>query len=349
MDVWDGDLTDRRVGSGPGGGPVAPTRNEAPRWLPLVIVGALVLGATALAPVLLGLGRAEPGDLVDAVVEDMARWDGAIYRGSVDDPDGRIDYELTVTAAGARGTLTRDGGRARAEIVQDRTGVLIKADRAWWERDHAERAAQLADTWVADPFTETGPVEPILGLHPGALSTQVGSAPERLWTQVGEDVVDGRRAVVVSDGSRRLVVSEDEPHELLSVDLRPGVRQVRVAPVSPAQAADAAGAGPRIRATGSPRTLTQWLLQRPRVDIQLRPEALCVARTCAVEVTVTNTGEVTAQGRLEITADGNLVATEPMHLEPGESADFTGTTENSLYNVPGARGEVYWEARAFEG
>ena len=317
-----------------------------PTWLLLAIVGVVVF-AVAATGVALIVTDDPPADVVAAAIEDAREWDGANYRGTVPALDGApIDFDLTVTATGARGTLSREGGVARAEIVQDGSGVLLKGNQAWWQHRQPERAELLADTWVADPGTETLVIDPILRMHPEELSNEVHPELGSLWEETGEQVVDGERAIVISNGFQVLIVTAEEPHRLLLIDLNTtgpqGDEPIRIRLVSPEQAAEVAAAVARIRITESPRTLTQWLLERPRADIQIQPEPFCVTRTCTATFTATNTGQIRIRGRFEMTADGSPAGTYPVDLLPGQSATFTATTANRLYNSPGATGEIYW-------
>jgi hypothetical protein len=336
---------------GPVNGPHVPpppprTSSGGSAWVPLLIIaGAVLVGAPTLAVAVRG---DEPRDVLAVVVDDVRGWNGANYRGTVVAPDGgSTDVDVTVTAAGAKGTLSRDGGRARAEIVQDRAGILLKGNQEWWRHRHPDRAEQLADSWVADPMTETMVIDPILELDPAGLSSRL--RPEgRSWKQIGEQYVDGQRGMRISDGSLQLIVTADEPHRLLVIDVQPGgsarAQSVRVTVVLPAQAAEVDRAAARIRSSESPRSLVQRLLERPRADVQLRSEPMCRTATCTVTATVVNTGELTFVGRIEISADGVLAATYPVHLRPGQTATFTARTANVLYNRPGATGQILWKA-----
>jgi hypothetical protein len=124
---------------------------------------------------------------------------------------------------------------------------------------------------------------------------------------------------------------------------------IRIGVITQEQADEVAVFVARIRNSESLKTLTQRLLERPRVDVQGQPEPLCVTPTCTGTFTVTNTGEIRIRGRFEITADGQPAGTYPLDLRPGQSATFTGTTANRLYNSPGARGQTYWEGRVVPG
>jgi Domain of unknown function (DUF4328) len=336
---------------GPVYGPQLPppprTSSGGSAWLPLAIIGAVVLVGVSTIALAFG-GDDEPADVVGAVVDDVRGWNGANYRGTVVALDGgQIDVDVTVTATGAKGTLSRDGGRARAEVVQDRTGILLKGNQEWWRHSHPDRAEQLADSWVADPVTETMVIDPILELDPAELSSRL--RPEgRWWSKIGEQDVDGQRGVRISDGFLQLIVTADEPYRLLVIDLQAGgsarAQSIRVTVVLAAQAAEVDRAAARIRSSESPRSLVQRLLERPRVDLQLQSEPMCRTATCTVTATVVNTGELTVDGRIEITADGVLAATYPVHLRPGQRATFTARTANTLYNSPGATGRIQWKA-----
>jgi hypothetical protein len=367
LNAWPGVVPPTVVGADPatvpaGGSawpvaPPSPTPPAAPpntrTWLVLAIVVAVVFasGATAVALI---TSDDPPAAVVAAAIEDAREWDGANYRGTVRDLDGApIEYDLTVTATGARGTLSRDGGSARAEVVQDGSGMLLKGNRAWWQQSQPERAELLADTWVADPGTETIVIEPILRLDPEELSNEVHPELGSLWEETGEQVVDGERAIVISNGFQVLIVTAEEPYRLLLIDLNTigaqGDEPIRVVVITPQQAAEVAAAANRIRITESPRTLTEWLLLRPEADIQIQPEPFCQSPTCTATFTVTNTGEIRIRGRFEITADGASAGSYPVDLQPGQSATFSGTTTNRLYNSPGATGQIYWEGTVIPG
>jgi hypothetical protein len=324
--------------------------SSRPELVAGLVIGGLVVLAT-VAVLAYAAGADEPVDAVSDAVEDVSGWDGVTYRGTISDPGGRpLVVDLTVTADGARGTLSSDGGRARAEIVRDRSGVLLRGNAEWWRRNHPARAEQLADTWIADPSTEVMSVDPLLRLNPDALSLEVHPPGGPPWTEAGQQVVEGRQATVISDGSRRVIVSADEPHRLLAVDIRRGMQAtqpIQIAWVSPQQAAEVGAAGVRIRRE-SPKSLTLLLLERPRADIQVRPEELCLRPECGVTVSVTNTGGVIIAGRIEITADGKIAATYRVDLKPGTDATYTATIVNPFYNRAGTRGQVWWEARILQ-
>jgi hypothetical protein len=330
----------------PGGGwapvPPPPARRSSGTWVTVVIGLMLVLAVAASGLLIFIAVREEPADVVSAAVEDAGKWGGVTYRGSVTDYQGvRIDYDLTVTAEGAKGTLSRDGGRAKAEVVQDRSGVLLKANKEWWQSRQRQKATQLADTWVTDPTSETTSFTSLLKLSPDALARQVGPISSLMWKQEREEVVDGKRAVVLTDGFRTAIVTADEPYRLLAIDVQPvGLRNdapPRVVQATPEQVAEVNKAGAGIRAQ-SPKSLTQRLLERaePRIKIQDAPP--CQTQTCTFTVTVTNTGELAATGRLEITVDGRLAANHPLNIQPGQTGTFEASAVNPSFGRPGSRG-----------
>ncbi|HLU58302.1 MAG TPA: DUF4328 domain-containing protein [Pseudonocardia sp.] len=317
--------------------------------------GLVVAGVAIAAVAVLGIGTAlvladdPPADVVAEAVADAREWSGVNYRGSAPNAvGGPIEYDITVTATGARGTLTRsDGGRA--EIAEDASGLLLKGNRQWWQRSQPERADLLADKWVADPGSETAAIEPVLRMDPGELAGDVHPELGSLWEEVGERTVDGEPAVVLSNGFQVLVVTAEEPRRLLLIDLlAPGGREddpIRVTAITPEEAEEVAQAAERVRIVEAPRTLMQWLVEQPRGDVQINPEPLCTSPSCTATVTVTNTGLIPIVGSLVTTADGRDAGTFPLSLQPGESATFTARTPNPAYNTPGARGEIYWVAQ----
>ncbi len=347
-------------GAHTGGGPPPDTGSApatdsggAPRraaW-PLTVVGVLVAIAAGIALVV-SFARTDPGELISAATTDVTGWNGVHYRGTAAAIDGgEIQFDLTVVGDSATGTLSRDGGQATAELVRDSAGTLLKANHNWWLYHHPTRADDLADTWVSDPLTETQEIDPILELPPHALGLHV--RPEEQpgqWEALEEQVVDGQNGVVLFDGTRRVIVTTTEPHGLLALDFGAAAERapVRVTDIAAddADATEWAAAG--IRAAESPKTLTQRLLERPLVAIQLQPEPLCVTPTCAVTVTVTNSGSVPARGHLEVAADGQIVANHPLDVQPGQVATFTANAPNPQFATEGATGQILWESRAVD-
>jgi hypothetical protein len=320
-----------------------------PAW-PLTVVGVIVAVAAGIALVFT-LARSDPADLAATAATEAGGWPGARYQGAVAAIGGGvIQFDLTVTADGASGTLSRDGGRATAELLGDSSGTLMRANREWWLYHHPARADDLADSWVADPLTETREIDPVLRLHPAAMAEHVRGGSPTQWAAIEQQIVDGRPAIVLSDGVRRVVIGRDGPHPLLAADVAPGSS---TPPVLVSRAADedvtvVLGAAARARQEAAPRTLDQLLLERPQVAIQLQPEPLCTTETCSVTVTVTNAGTAPARGRLEISADGKIVAEHPLDVHPGQVATFTAAAPNPQFAQPGATGQILWESRAID-
>jgi hypothetical protein len=322
---------------------------KRPAW-PLTLVGVVVAVAAGIALVF-SLARTDPATLAATAATEAGSWPGVHYRGAIAALDGGvIQLDLTVTADGASGTMSRDGGRATAELLSDHSGMLLRANREWWLYHHATRADDLADSWVADPLTETREIDPVLQLHPAALAEHVRGQPTARWEALEQQLVDGRSGIVLSDGARRVVVGSDDPHPLLAVDAAPDASTAPVQFSRPAdeEATAVAGAAARVRQEAAPRTLTQLLLERPKVEIQLQPEPLCTTETCSVTVTLTNSGTAPARGRLEISADGKIVADHPLDVQPGQVATFTATAPNPQFAQPGATGKILWESRAVD-
>jgi hypothetical protein len=329
------------------GGARSPAKRSS--W-PLTLAGVVVAVAAGIALVF-SLARTDPADLAVAAAAEAGSWPGVRYQGALAALDGgEIRFDVTVTADGASGTLSRDGGRATAELLWDRGGTLLRANRDWWLYHHPTRADDLADTWVADPLTETREIDPVLQLPPPALADHVrGESPAR-WEALEQQLVAGQPGIVLSDGARRVVVGGADPHPLLAVDITPGASTAPVQVSQPAgeEITAVVGAAARVRQEAAPRTLTQLLLERPRVEIQLQPEPLCTAQTCNVTVTVTNSGTAPARGRLEISADGQVVGNHPLDLHPGQVATFGATAPNPQFAQPGATGQILWESRAVD-
>ncbi|MEJ3654936.1 hypothetical protein WEH80_18365, partial [Actinomycetes bacterium KLBMP 9759] len=330
------------------GPPPPPPNRRTPLWVPLTAIGALlaVVAAVVLIVYISSVGR--PVDLATDAATQVDTWNGATLRGAVTEAGEKITYDLRVTAQGAQGTVSA-GSEARAEVLRDSTGVLIKGNKAWWDRHHPERSARLADTWVADPLDELDPIEPLLRLTPDQLVVKVRPTPGSQWTQTGEQVVDGRRGLVITDGTRRLIV-DAETYELLCVDLldgppRPGTDPTRVVQLPPDQVAEVGSAAPDVRTREAPKSLNQRLLERPRFAIDVKPETLCQSPTCTAVITVSNSGELAGTGRVDVTANGVAAGTFPLNVAPGQSVSFTASTPNTIYNQPGASGDLYWEAK----
>jgi hypothetical protein len=320
------------------------------RTWPLTLVGVIMAAAAGIALVF-SLAGTDPTGLATTAATDAGSWPGAHYQGAIAATDGgQIQFDLTVTADGASGTLSRDGGRATAELLWDPSGAVMRANREWWLYHHPTRADDLANSWVADPLTETQEIGQVLRLHPAALAEHVrGESPGR-WSALEQQLVDGRAGIVLFDGARRVVVGSDDPHPLLAVDV---TADSTTAPVQVSRPADeeataVVGAAARVRQEAAPRTLAQLLLERPKVEIQIQPEPLCTAQNCNVTVVVTNSGTAPARGRLEISADGKVVANHPLDVHPGQVATFTAAAPNPQFAQPGATGRILWEARAVD-
>jgi hypothetical protein len=320
------------------------------RTWPLTLAGVVVAVAAGIALVF-SLAGTDPAGLAATAATDAGSWPGARYQGAIAATDGgQIQFDLTVTADGASGTLSRDGGRATAELLWDPSGAVMRANREWWLYHHPTRADDLANSWVADPLTETQEIGQVLRLHPAALAEHVRGESPRQWAALEQQLVDGRAGIVLFDGARRVVVGSDDPHPLLAVDVTAGSTTAPVQVSRPAdeEAAAVVGAAARIRQEAAPRTLTQLLLERPKVEIQLQPEPLCTAQNCNVTVVVTNSGTAPARGRLEISADGKIVVNHPLDVHPGQVATFTAAAPNPQFAQPGATGRILWEARAVD-
>jgi hypothetical protein len=331
--------------------PALPSDRPRRSTWPLTVLGVLAAIAAGIALVF-WIARTDPGDLVAAATEGLATWNGVHYRGAMAARDGgEIQFDVIVTAEGASGTLTRDGGRATAELLWDESGILLRANRNWWLYHHAARADDLADTWVSEPLTETQEIDPILALHPAALARHIHpEQPASTWKAIEQQIVGGVPAILLSDGTRRVLVNVEEPHQLLALDIGPTQRAapVQVNDVSADEADIVAREATGVRSAEAPRTLAQRLRERPLVAIQLQPEPLCVTETCGVTVTVTNSGTVPARGHLEISADGKIVANHPLEVHPGQVATFTARAPNPHFSNPGATGEILWESRAVD-
>ena len=331
-------------------GSKAGTGTTKRRAWPLTVVGVLVAVAAGIALVF-SVARTNPADLATTAATEAGSWPGAHYQGTVAAIDGgEIRLDLTVTPDGASGTLSRDGGRATAELIADQGGALIRANREWWLYHHPTRADDLAGSWVAEPLTETQEIAPLLRLSGPALSAYVrGEQPAR-WQALEQQLVDGRSGIVLFDGARRVVVGGEDTHPLLAVDIAPNAQTPPV-PVSRSadeEVAAVTGAAARVRQEAAPKTLAQLLQERPNVGIQLQPDPLCTAQTCNVTITVTNSGTAPARGRLEVSADGQVVANHPLDVQPGQAATFTATAPNPQFGQPEANGRIMWETRAVD-
>lgn len=327
----------------------ATTQSKRRAW-PLTVVGVLVAVAAGIALVY-SVARTNPADLATTAASDAGSWPGAHYQGAVAANDGgEIRFDLTVTADGASGTLSRDGGQATAELLWDQGGALIRANREWWLYHHPTRADDLAGAWVAAPDTETQEIDPVLHLTGTALADYVrGEQPSR-WQALEQQLVEGRSGIVLFDGARRVVVGSEEAHPLIALDVAPnaGTPPVPVSRPTDEQIAAVTGAAARVRQEAAPKTLAQLLQERPNVGIQLQPDPLCTAETCNVTVTVTNSGTAPARGRLEVSADGKVVANHPLDVQPGQVATFTAGAPNPQFGQPGVAGRILWETKAVD-
>jgi len=188
------------------------------RWRP--IAAATVLGLVAAVAVVWG-GRADdPARLVAESATATGEWRGVTYRGSVADPDGiTTAVQMTVTGDGAaHGTLAREFG-AEAEIAVDPAGTVFTGNREWWFTDQPAGAETLAGAWVNNPPTEVTGLPSGLPLTPSALADELSRTGEQPWTEIGRETVAGREGLLLSDGTRQVVVSTETPRRLLSVSL----------------------------------------------------------------------------------------------------------------------------------
>jgi hypothetical protein len=331
-------------------GPATGSRPKKRRAWPLTVVGVLVAVAAGIALVF-SVARTNPADLATTAATQAGAWPGAHFQGAVAANDGgEIRFDLTVTADGASGTLSRDGGRANAELLADQGGALIRANREWWLYHHPTRADDFAGSWVAEPLTETQEIDPVLRLNAAALSAYVHGEQPPQWQAVEQQLVEGRSGIVLYDGARRVVVGGEDAHPLLALDVAPNSNTPPVPVTRPTDEEIAAvtGAAARVRQEAAPKTLAQLLLERPSVGIQLQPDPLCTAQTCNVTVTVTNSGNAPARGRLEVSADGQVVANHPLDVQPGQVATFTAAAPNPQFGQPGVTGRILWETRAVD-
>jgi hypothetical protein len=325
----------------------AATPPKKRRTWPLTVVGVLVAVAAGIALVF-SVARTNPADLAGSAAKEVDSWPGAHYKGAVAAIDGgEIRFDLTVSADGASGTLSRDGGRATAELLWDQGGALVRANREWWLYHHPTRANDLAGAWVAEPLTETQEIDSVLRLDAAALARQVRGEPSR-WQALEQQLVEGRPGIVLSDGSRRIVVGSEDAHPLLAVDVAPEGNKspVPVSRPTDEEIVAVVGAATRVRQESAPKTLAQLLQERPSVGIQLDPR--CSAETCDLTVTLTNSGSAPARGRLEIKADGQVVANHPLDVPPGQVATFTATAPNPQFGRPDARGPILWQSLAID-
>jgi hypothetical protein len=330
--------------------PKAGSRPEKRRAWPLTVVGVLVAVAAGIALVF-SVARTNPADLATTAATQAGAWPGAHFQGAVAASDGgEIQFDLTVTADGASGTLSRDDGRATAELLADQGGTLIRANREWWLYHHPTRADDFAGSWVAEPLTETQEIDPVLRLNAATLSASVHGEQPAQWQAVEQQLVEGRSGIVLYDGARRVVVGSEDAHPLLALDVAPNSNTPPVPVTRPTDEEIAAvtGAAARVRQEAAPKTLAQLLLERPSVGIQLQPDPLCTAQTCNVTVTVTNSGNAPARGHLEVSADGQVVANHPLDVQPGQVATFTAAAPNPQFGQPGVTGRILWETRAVD-
>jgi hypothetical protein len=320
------------------------------RAWPLTVVGVLVAVAAGIALVF-SVARTSPADLAASAAAEAGSWPGVRYQGVVAANDGgQIRFDLTVTAEGAAGTLSRDGGRATAELLWDQGGALIRANQVWWLYHHPARADDLADAWVAEPLTETQEIDPLLHLVGPALSAYVRGEQPSQWQALEQQLVEGRSGIVLFDGARRVVVGGEDPHPLLAIDIAP---EAKTPPVPASRATDeeiaaVTGAAARVRVEAAPKTLDQLLLERPNVGMQLQPDPICTAQTCNVTITVTNSGTAPARGYLEVSADGTVVAKHPLDVHPGQVATFTASAPNPQFAQRGVASRILWTTRAVD-
>ncbi|MFC4947805.1 hypothetical protein [Pseudonocardia sp. GCM10023141] len=348
-------------GSGSGGPPDGPPpdRSGAPRrlvgppqWVLLTIAGiAAAVLIAGIVIVLVALNRPKPAELVADSVTDAGTWSGAHYQGTVSGADGALDFDLDVTADGAQGTLTRNNGQARAEIVRDKTGTLIKANQQWWQRAYPAAAARLADGWVADPVAELVAVEPILRANPRVLMGTVNPNQPQGWRDAGELTVAGQAAKEITDGAHHLLIADAAPHRLLGIDILSGADQdkkpTRVSAVDAAKIGQINGAAGAARGATPPKSLSQRLLERPKLTVDIKPETPCRNPTCAATSVVVNSGDLVGTGTLQVSADDQVIGRHDFSIDPGQTLTFTDSVPNRAFSgAAGTSIQVLWKVEA---
>lgn len=332
--------------------PAAPPRS-IPNWIPITfaaVVGAAVVAGIVL--IVMTVSKPKPADLAGAAVAAASEWRGMVYRGSIDGYRGeRMEFDISVTTEGVRGTVTRPGG-AKAEVVRDRSGTLMRGNKQWWSGSYTSNADKLADVWLSDSSTELAQLDTILKTDPRALARVVDLNPRlaSMWRQTREVMVDGVRAIEITDGLHRLLVTADPPHRLLGVDIVYSTRNddmpTRVTEVDATLVAQINNAASQVRGTTTPKTVTQRLMERPELDVRIQPEPLCTTPTCSAVVTLTNSGALAGSGQIVVSADGAPVATHDYTVEPGKSVSFNEQAPNRHYNDTAAREfTIPWTAR----
>lgn len=317
-------------------------------WVALGLVCALIVGVGAM---LLWPSRDEPAEVASDTAGQVEGWSGVTYRSVMTDSSGgTATLEITVDRSGnARGTLTQPSGE-RAEIAIVKQTQYVKADRTWWlGSSRSEIAERLSDEWLRGPFPGLSGLTSV-AKPPASVAAQL-RAPGH-WTEGPEQTVDGTlvRTLVSEDasgpgGDRRILVSADEPHRLLALELPAGdAGQLRAFPADPGAVAAISGLPAEL--SGAP-SYTQKLVERPRVAVSIQPPALCLEPTCTATVTLTNSGTSPLSGTVEVTADGKPVATHPFTAAPGQTVSYPATAPNPMYGTdPGAQREMHWYARA---
>lgn len=326
-------------------GPPPPPRRS--RRIPLTIAAValtLVIGTLLIA--LAATGIRSSRDLVDDAIDDAASWPGVTLRGTMS-ALGRdaVDVEVTVVKGELTGTLTRPDGSS-AEIARDNRGVLLKGNRQWWaSSSYTSFVGRLEDTWISDP-AEQHLIQQLAALDPADLKSSLRTDTPFMWDREPEpQQIDGRDVLMIEGMGRRVFVNAASPRELVAIDgstfTAPKPDPLRVSRTDDAAAARVRGVAANVRASESPKSLTQKMSERPDIGADVVSERACATGICAT-VAVSNTGTGRMLGKLEVSANARTVGTTPLDLAPGTST----TIEVSA--PADSRTPIYWSFSARE-
>lgn len=334
--------------------PPPPPRRSFPKWILIAfaaVVGVAIVGGI-VALVVVSVAP-KPVDMAGEAVTSASQWGGATYRGTVDGVRGDTTFDVSVTGQGLRGTLTRPGG-AKAEVVKDSQGTLIRGNKQWWQTRYSADADKLADVWLGDAAAELSDVDTILKTEPRGLAkvTNIDPKISSLWRESGERDIDGVRVLELTDGFHRVWVTADSPHRLVAMDIvysRKDGEPTRIIELDAALIEQVNRAAAAARGTTPPKSISQRRADRPRYQFKADPPPLCDTPMCSATFTLTNTGELAGTGQVVVTADGLPVATHDFSLEPGKSVTYQEQTPNTHFNDPaGTRFTINWSARVVE-
>jgi len=266
-----------------------------------------------------------------------------------------IKADVSITAQGeVTGTIT-DAFAGRAEIRSRPGWTMVRGDQAWWASRAAPKAKTLASRWVKPEHGTAFPIQLGEQLNPDRIEALVkGLASRESWEEGEQVTAGGRRLRQLTAGDWTLLVTAQDPHELVYLS----------GPLLSGRTGFAHGAGdelvrytlteggaaqyPQFSFALAPQTAKeQKETRRAVLDVQkslpperpaqatpqptpaaLRPTVqippLCVNPVCTFSVTITNAGGSPGNGTVHATVSTGqaLPPRQVSGLAPGKRATF---------------------------